>query len=223
NEGPLPSWTASYLWDKGDSLRGVRYLLTFRPFAGLPAAVRREYLEGRLNLLPCPGSQLFWGIPGYQRLLDQWPFAYQPPLLHLLSRSEALHGLRIPQSGWVHEAKPGHAAPDDPQLALKHTYVRTHRWAKIHRHEDELSALAVEDKVTVVFFSTAPDDLGLYGKPMARNVQIWTHDFEMLLDGPRASSEDVRRAADRMAQGGLFGYRFQFPPERVGRHEIFWH
>ena len=27
-----------------------------------------------------------------------------------------------------------------------------------------------------VLFSTVPDDLGLYGKPMARNVQIWTDD-----------------------------------------------
>ena len=26
-----------------------------------------------------------------------------------------------------------------------------------------------------------------------------------------------------MQEGGLFGYRFLFPPMRVGRHEVYWH
>ena len=72
-------------------------------------------------------------------------------------------------------------------------------------------------------FSTEEDDLGLYGKPMARNVQLWTRDHSLLLDGPRASRDDIRSAVERVVEGGLFGYRFQFPPLRVGRHEIYWH
>src|SRR5262249_38288534 len=40
-EGTLPRWASAYLWAPGRSLRGVKYLLTFRPFGRLPAAVRK--------------------------------------------------------------------------------------------------------------------------------------------------------------------------------------
>src|SRR5581483_7187017 len=99
----------------------------------------------------------------------------------------------------------------------------------LHRHEDELSVLKDnkrqerEDKMVHVLFSTEEDDLGLYGKPMGRNVQLWTRDYRLLLDGPSASRDDIRKAEKRVREGGLFGYRFQFPPLRVGRHEIYWH
>jgi hypothetical protein len=58
---------------------------------------------------------------------------------------------------------------------------------------------------------------------MARNAQLWTSDHRLLLDGPTATAEQINRAAEALKQGGLFGYRFQFPPMRVGMHELFWH
>ncbi len=61
-EEPLPQWTEPYRWEKGP-LRGVRYLLTFCPWKFLPAAVRRAYLAGELNLLPFPGSLVFFAPP----------------------------------------------------------------------------------------------------------------------------------------------------------------
>lgn len=228
-EEPLPSWAKPYLWAKNQPLRSVRFLLTFRPFATLPDNIQQAYLSEQLNLLPCPASLLFWGVPGSQLLQHEFPFAAQIPLLNVLSRREEVHGLRVPQSGWMHEPHPDVPEPDDPQLALKNTYLRTHRWAKLHRHEDELSVLEDkkrkrrEDKLVHVLFSTEEDDLGLYGKPMARNVQLWTRDHHLLLDGPHASREEIREAQKRVTEGGLFGYRFQFPPLRVGRHEIYWH
>ncbi|MGH7224868.1 MAG: hypothetical protein ACRELF_16720, partial [Gemmataceae bacterium] len=225
-EEPLPAWTKPYLWAKNQSPRGVRFLLTFRPFATLPENIQQAYLNEQLHLLPCPASLLFWGVPGYQRLQHEFPFAAQIPLQNVLPRREEPYGLRIPQAGWLHEAHPDEEPPDDPQLALRNTYLRTHRWAKLHRHEDELSAkdkLAKEEKLLHVLFSTQADDMGLYGKPMARNVQLWTRDHSMLLDGPCASRDDIRAAQKRILEGGLFGYRFQFPPLRVGRYEVYWH
>jgi hypothetical protein len=65
--------------------------------------------------------------------------------------------------------------------------------------------------------------MGLYGKPMARNVQLWDHDFRPLLDGPRATPDEIDGAARRLREGGLFGYRFQFPAMRVGGREVYWH
>ncbi len=58
---------------------------------------------------------------------------------------------------------------------------------------------------------------------MARNVQIWTEDHRLLLDGPHATPEQLKHAMRTVQAGGLFGYRFLFPAMRVGRHEVYWH
>jgi hypothetical protein len=223
SEQPLPSWTRPFLWSGTGSVSKIKYLLTFRPFGALPAQVQRAYLAGELHLLPFPGSLVFWGCPHYLELERHLPFATQIALLHLMDRQENPHGIRVPQSGWLHEPKAGVAIPALHGRRLKQTYQRTHRWNRTHRHQDELDVLDDEDKVAHVLFSTAPDQLGLYDKPMARNAQIWTHDHHLLLDGPRARREDIKRAALHLAEGGLFGYRFQFPAMRVGLHELYWH
>src|SRR5205823_6577440 len=59
-------------------------------------------------------------------------------------------------------------------------------------------------------------------KPMARNVQLWTQDFRLLLDGPRATRNEIDFACQAVKHGGAFGYRFQFPAMRVGQHEVYW-
>jgi hypothetical protein len=221
--GPLPRWTAPYRWNPGDSLRGVRWLLTFCPFDRLPQGVQRGYLDGRLHLLPFPGSLVFFGTPPYFQLRKDLPTALQIPLLHSLHRHEAPWGIRIPQSGWLHEATPGGPPPDADYGPLRGTFRRTHRWERMHRHQDVLAVEAGEDKLTHVLMSPSAEDVGLYGKPMARNSQIWTDQFRLLLDGPRATPADLARAAARLAQGGLFGYRMTYPPMRVGHHEVYWH
>ena len=105
---------------------------------------------------------------------------------------------------------------------LLNTYKRTSRWDRVHRYENEIVASEIEDTVARVLFSTSLDVMGLYGKPMARNCQLWTTDAHLLLDGPNAGPEELERAAEVVAQGGTFRYRFQFPAMRVGSHEIYW-
>jgi hypothetical protein len=220
-ERSLPRWTKPYLWTRGYSLRSVKYLLTFQPFAELPAAVQRAYLAGDLHLLPFPGSLVFWGVPTYLQLQATLPFAMQIALLHSMARHEGPGGLRVPQAGWLHEPNPDKPGPSG-HGPMRDTYRRTHRWEKIHRDESELDHKGREDKLLHVLFSTAPADLGLYGKPMARNAQIWDHTFRLLLDGPQATRAELQRALYEVEEGGLFGYRFQFPAMRVGRYEIYW-
>ena len=214
----MPGWSQRYLWP-GESLDSIRFLLTFEPFSTLPRVAQQAYLRGQLHLLPFPGSLLFWGIDGYRQLSHKLPFALQIPLLHATARRESPGGLRIPQSGWMHEANTGEQASG--YGPVKNTYVRTHRWSRIG--EDPLSAIvAREDKLAHVLFSTDPHDLGLYDKPMARNVQIWTGDFQLLLDGPRAGRADIEQTIHAMAAGGIFGYRFLFPAMRAGDYEVYW-
>ena len=222
-EHGLPSWTAPLMWRQDEPAAAVRLLLTFRPFAGLPEEVRRAYLAGELQLLPFPGSLLFWGAPPYRALARELPLALQIPLLHPIERSEDHHRLRVPQSGWLHEPHADHPEPATEHGPMRNSFRRTHRWQRIERLEDALAVSGFEDRMAHVLFSADADDLGLYGKPMARNAQLWTHDYRLLLDGPHAGRGELAAAAARLAAGGTFGYRFLYPAMRVGEHEVYWH
>jgi Peptidase family M28 len=219
----LPTWTSRYLWRPRQNAEGVKYLLTFRPFDRLPEAFQAAYLRGRLHLLPYPGSLIFWGAPGPLKMLSDLPLAMQTPLQSVIARHEGPYGLRVPQAGWLHEPRPGRETPHPDHGPMRNTFRRTHRWAKVLRDQDELALMGREDKVLHVLFSTIPDDLGLYDKPMARNAHLWTHDFRLLLNGPRASGADLKAALHAVEEGGTFGYRFVYPAMRVGRHEVYWH
>ncbi|MGB8214501.1 MAG: M28 family peptidase [Anaerolineales bacterium] len=219
----LPAWAGEFLVDDGAAWDKVRYLLTFRPFGLLPAQVMANYLAGQLNLLPFPGSLVFWGMPTYARLQKQLPLAGQIPLLRLVPRHAGAEGVRVPQSGWLHEPHPDVEPADIQKDVLLPHYTRTHRWDHNGRSEDELALNPRLEKIAKVLFSTDLDAMGLYDKPMARNCQLWTRNFELLLDGPNASAEELKKAEATILAGGLFGYRFQFPAAQVGRYEVYWH
>ncbi len=219
-DGPLPSWVSSLLWKENEPAGAVRYLLTFRPFAHLPAAVKSAYLEGRLHLLPSPASLLFWGPPPYLHLQEALPFAIQIPLLHVVGRHRAPGGLRVPQSGWIHESHTGGESQHGP---VRNTIKRTHRWDRVLRDQDELALLQREAPMLHALFSSLPEHVGLYDKPMARNVQLWSHDFHLLLDGPEATLADLKHAMQTIKAEHVVGYRFLYPAMRVGHHEVYWH
>jgi len=219
----LPSWTRPLVVDAGSSFDDVRYLLTFMPFSRLPDVVQRNYLAGKLHLLPFPGSLVFWGMPTYRHLQSRLPFALQIPLLQLAARQGGPNGIRVPQTGWLHEPHPAIKPSQVQPELIRDLYHRTHRWNRVHRYDDELALNQRLDKVSKVLFSTESDSLGLYNKPMARNCQLWTHEFDLLLDGPQATRPQIDHAEASIVSGGLFGYRFQFPPMTVGLHEVYWH
>jgi hypothetical protein len=223
NEKLLPSWTRPLLWDESSSIDDVRYLLTFRPFSQLPAATRKRYLTGHLVLLPFPGSLVFWGMKSYVRLQEELPMAMQLPLQRLAARRGGPHGIKIPQSGRFHESGSDLKLPEVQENLLLNTYKRTSRWDRAHRYENEEIVSTIEDTVARVLFGTQLDVMGLYGKPMARNSQLWTTDSYLLLDGPSAGRDELEAAAMVVARGGTFRYRFQFPAMRVGLHEVYWH
>ena len=198
----------------------VRALVTMIPFARLPAAVRSGFLDGRLALVPHPASLLFFEHSGHRQLAAELPRALQIPLLHLFPRVESSCTLRIPQSGWLDE---GSASPRSQGHRVVPHLVRTHRFQRIPRDAGLRGLADYTDKVSLALFSTTPEAVDLYDKPMARNAQIWTSDYQLLLDGPRADPEAMARAAQRVDAGGRFGYRMYFPPMRAGRRELFWH
>jgi hypothetical protein len=167
--------------DSQASFEHVRYLLTFCSFARLPEAVRAHYLVGQLHLLPFPGSLAFWGMPTYLRLQKDLPLAMQIPMLRLVQRHSGPYGVRIPQSGWLHEPRLGREITVVQPELLSHHYRRSHRWERIPRFEQELTAQARVERVVKVLFSTDLQVMGLYDKPMARNCQLWDAAFHLLL------------------------------------------
>jgi hypothetical protein len=191
-------------------------LVTFTPFAQLPAPVRAAYLAGALVLVPSPASLVLFEHPGYKKLAAELPRATQIPLLHLFPRVEGSCAIRIPQSGWLDEAE------DSADHRIVNHLERRHRWQRIAR-DLGLGADAYHDKVSVALFATDPVSIDLYNKPLARNSHVWTADYRVLLDGPSAGHDAIKRAAGVVDVGGRFGYRMYYPPMRAGAREVFWH
>ncbi|HEY1556623.1 MAG TPA: M28 family peptidase [Kofleriaceae bacterium] len=194
-------------------LDGRKTLVTFEPFARLPADVRAAYLAGELVLLPTPASLVFFEHPRYRELAHDLPRATQIALLHLFPRVEASCAIRIPQSGWLDEHDP----------AQRTHIVRTHRWQRVARDAGIHGDGMYTDHVSTALFATTPEAIDLYDKPLARNAQIWSGDYKLLLDGPRAEQAAIARAAGIVDAGGRFGYRMYYPPMRAGARELFWH
>ncbi len=204
----------------GDApVASVQTLVTFRPFCELPAAIRAAYLAGDLVLVPSPAMLVLFEHPRYRELARELPRARQIPLLHLFRRVEDSFTIRIPQSGWLDEQDP----PGDHGHRIVDDFVRTHRWQRVRRDADITREVEYRDKVSIALFSTTPVDIDLYNKPLARNSQIWTEDYQLLLDGVGAQREQILEAASVVDRGGRFGYRMYYPPMQIGRRETFWH
>ncbi len=146
----------------------------------------------------------------------------QIPLLNLVARNRGIEGLKVTQSGWLHEPHPGSKDIIINENLIHNSYHRTHRWQRIHRYQNELNEVAHKVKLIKALFSTEPDAMGLYDKPLACNSQLWSSKFELLLNGPHAKKK-IEEVEKTLLKGGLFGYRFFFPPMRVGEHEIYLH
>ena len=222
NDTPPPSWMVELMLGNRDDIAAIKYLLTFQPFSRLPLPIQEAYLDSRLALLPYPGSLVFWGSPQYRKLAKTLPGAMQIPLLQSLARYERNAGIRVPQSGWMFAKGKGGKSHATHLGPLRNTFRRSHRWEWIERN-DEADSAAVEQGIQKVLFSAHPDDIGLYGKPMGRNAQVWTDDFEALLHGPLASRDQLKTVIARIAEGGSFGYRMYYPPMTLGQAEVFWH
>ena len=223
NDSVLPKWSQPFEVNDSSSFDEVKYLLTFRPFSQLPGSVKELYFAGRLSLLPFPGSLVFWGMKNYLSFQKSLPVAGQIPLLNVVSRNRGIGGIKVPQSGWLHEPHPDGIKHEVNEELIMNTFHRTHRWERVHRYQDELNQVVQKVKIAKALFSTDEDAMGLYNKPLARNSHIWNHKFELLLDGPKADHKKISEVEKIVLQGGLFGYRFFYPPMRVGLHDIYLH
>lgn len=200
----------------------LRTLVTFRPFAALPEQVKARYFRGDLRLIPSPQSLIMWYHPGYSVLRATLPQAAQIPLLHQVSSQEQSPGVRVPRSGWLDE-EAGKAKYTNDAHRRNIRLPRSHRHERRERDDLARGEETWQDLATVALFSENPDHLGLYGKPMSRNCQIWDEAYRLVLNGPAASPAELIQARLRCQSGGRFGYRQFFPPMVCGEHEMYFH
>jgi len=209
--------------DPGDVIERCKIFPELEPFERLPAEVKRAYFAGKLCLLPFPGSLLFWGVPGYLTLQREFTMAARSPCYILWNAMSLLMVfaclIRLDPYPATY-----HPLPHEDFGPIRNTFRRTHRWERVHRYEEELAIPGRQDHIAHVLFSTAPDDLELYGKPMARNSQIWSQDQHLLLKMARMpQGRKWMLPSSPSIQGGLFGYRFQYPPMCLGSSQLYWH
>ena len=187
-----------------------------RRFAG-------RILPAGLRLLPFPGSLVFWGAPPYVGCAKNCPWPCRFRCCTCFRRHEQPHEHARAAIGLDARAASRSRRSRIRRAPLRNTYRRTHRWARIHRHEDELAVADGEDRMAHVLFSTAPDDMGFmasrwpatprYGRTIS--VSCWT------ARGPTRKASE--RAADGSATADNSAIAFFFPAMQVGRHEVYWH
>ena len=139
----------------------------------------KAYLRGRLLPLPFPGSLVVLGRrPGTGVSIDELPFALQIPLLANVTRHRITDRDPRPASRVCSiEANAEQADMRGRSRTSRQEHLQTNApVGKILRDQDELEFVGKEASLVNVLFSTIPEDLDLYGKPMARNVQMWTED-----------------------------------------------
>ena len=174
------------------------------------------YAGGALHLLPFPGSLVFWGSPQYRKCsIFRWRGNSCSRNSSRAMKDRVAFGCRNRAGCIIRASTLCIGRPSE-------TFHRTHRWQRVLKGDDA-TEFAREDHLHTVLFSTHPDDVGLYGKPMARNAQIWSRDFRSVLNGPAAGAADIQRAIAAMENGGAFGYRFFYPPMQTGPFTHFWH
>lgn len=218
-----PQWCEPFIWPGDELSDKVKYVLTFRPFSEWPEALRNRYLGGSINVLPFPGSLVFWGSPHFRGRQKKFVWSQQMPLLRLLRRHHPPYGVWVQQSGWLFDSLTENERRDiHPELLLD-TYRRTNRHNRVNRYDSDIEESTDRDVKTLeCLFSNNPEIIGLYGKPLARNSRIFSEDGELILDGPAAGRQDILDAAGKVFRGGLFEYTFCYPPMRCGEHEVFW-
>ena len=218
-----PQWCESFIWSGGELSEKVEYILTFRPFSDWPEPLKIRYLGGKINVLPFPGSLVFWGSPHFRNRQKKFIWSQQLPLLRILRRHHPPYGVWIQQSGWLFDSLPENEKKNIHPEILLDTYKRTHRFNRVNRYDTDIEESPDKDVKTLqCIFSNSPEIIGLYDKPLARNSRIFAEDGELVLDGPTANRQDILNAAGKIFKGGLYEYMFCYPPMRCGDHEVFW-
>lgn len=202
NSPELPAELTTFL---GTDPRTAKFLVTFQPFRSWPEIVKKRYRQKRLVVVPHPLSLIFQGSPIYRSIAERWPEAQEIPLLFEFSKSPR-GPLRVLNTGPLAKPRPDSSNP------------RRFRFQKVTR-ENSVSTYDL-------LFNTSEILLGLYGKPLAKNSQLWKvtgYSGELILNGPRATAADIETAKALLHSTPHRTYfRDYFPAIKTHGYELKW-
>ena len=134
----------------------------------------------------------------------------------LVERHEARGRIRVPQSGWFQEAGPDRNRPGATKQEPRGSRFAIPTSASIARPALIASTTTwwTPTSIGSPTSCSAPSsqDIDLYHKPMARNVQLWDDDFQPLLDGPTATARHPPRRGDASPPAACSAIASCFPP-----------
>ncbi len=194
-----------------------KVVLTFEPKEKWPARWLEAFEAGRLDVIPHPGTLL----PERSKLISDLAGAgdsRQLALAEIFSGFTVNGDLRIPKYAelTVEESDRGRRR----NAARFSRYFSTQTWSV--GADVPISAFRL-------LFDSSPEALELYGKPLARNSEIWgsggAPKGHWILTGPSAGKTEIERARSRLLSAGpgeTFQYREVFPPLEVQGNSVEW-
>lgn len=211
----------------------TRVVLTFTPFAEWPAKMREAYLANELLVVPSPVTQIFQGSRLARELREgkgvMAPSSFREDATSLalgqeLSRFARLEDLpvRLLRHGVLREAQMDHLEQED--------FKRAHRFDR-HPHDVVFADSEPKFSTFAQIFEAIPRMMGLYGKPLGRNIQAWSvrgeNPGQWWFHGPDAqgvptmatASGRVREAMEK----SVLHFREYFPPMQVNGFEVTWY
>jgi len=190
----------------------VKILVTFAPLTG---EWRKNYLSGKLIVLPHPLTRLFAGSPVYSELAKKYPEAKGFAWMQALSQFAAFPKLRVPR------VRP---------------FSTDEKWSRRrHRFSQNANALGEDLSSPAVspfegLFDPISDVIGLYGKPTARNAQVWGISGPLagrfILDGPSANEAIITEARARIVSDrdrSRLQVRDVYPSMEINDQPVEWH
>jgi len=219
-------WWRSLLARAGIPVRkGIRYLsergveeadvvITFLPIASWPEWLKKKFFAGEVAVVPHPLTRIFADSPPHRELVRKKSQAAGFALLQELSQFGAGSKLRVPR------LRP---------LALEEKWLRRqHRFSgNANERNEDLEAPAVSSFVWL--FDALPEVIGLYGKPTARNSQVWGITGPLagkwILDGNSADKTAIALAREKIVEDrgtSRLQMREVFPPMELNGREVIW-
>ncbi len=212
---------------KLDSVKNVNFVITFEPYDKWSEALKRGFKEQKVSVIPHPSTLVFYQSPLFNTMKQnesrQLPLSIEISQFSRLLSANSYYGLKVLDIVRKPHRFQSINASDREQVSL----IQSQRIVGISDNVEENN---LENPFNLIF-NAVPSLMGLYSKPLARNVQIWAFDknhetANWVLDGSRASLLEIEKAKKWIQKNGeehLIYYRNFYPPMDINGWQGYWY
>lgn len=207
------------------SAETTRFLVTFQPYSLWPASLKKAFAEKRLDVIPHPSTLIFSRVPLFETLAQKSrdEEARQIPLLVEFSQfAQHLNGQGLYALHVLDVSRRRHRFSKSRENDI---VVRSALGVELDARESAKNSIGPFSEI----FVPSPEVVGLYSKPIARNVQLWGVSGalwgEWLLDGPFSNADAIQAAMKRISDNprSRVHFRNYFPPMQINGFSARWY